>query len=168
MNDSFGKLMEPQPVPFSFGAPGWYVVGGLILIGLIGIGWLIYTHYKRNAYRRRALQHLAGLEKELTANNNLSALLYEHNMMMKRLAMTVFTRQQTASLRGNDWLNLLNQSLGQELFSHDDIRTLHAALYQSASVDEVAAKKFIANTKLWISKHKRYIKHTTRGTGHAL
>ena len=168
MNESFGKLIEPEPVPFSFGAPGWYVVGVLIIMGLCIAGYLIYLNHKRNRYRKAALRFLSEIERELSAKNEFVTLLYEHNMMMKRIEMTLFQRDKTASLRGDEWISFLNNTMRKQLFAADDMQLLNAALYQSSSVNQEIAKKFISNTKQWIRQHKRSAKIETHGTRNAL
>lgn len=158
MNDSFGNLIEPSPVQFTFGAPGWYVLGALLLLFLIISAWLLYKHYNRNKYRSIALEFLRQKEKEFHSQKDYSQLVYESNMIMKRIAMTYFDRSNVASLREDNWKSFLNDTGRKEIFTNDDMKVL-ASLY-AATPTEQAATQFMVNTKWWIRKHKRSLKGT--------
>lgn len=160
MNDSFGQLIEPPAVGFTFGAPGWYVLGVAVLFVLLLFGWLMIRHYRRNRYRRDALAYVALHEANLTENP--AGATYEMNMVMKRLAISLYGRSASASLRSGQWIALLNESIGKELFDTGDSALVSEALYNGqVSVD--SARKFSAKARTWISDHRRTFKPATGG-----
>ncbi len=63
MDEQYGTLIEPTPVPFHFGAPGWYVAGGLLLLLMATAAFFFIRHYRKNLYRRQALQWLRSKKK---------------------------------------------------------------------------------------------------------
>ena len=48
-----GNLIEPDPIGFAFGAPGWYMLGALALLLLI-----IYTTHAIRKYRKIGRAHV--------------------------------------------------------------------------------------------------------------
>ena len=154
MNE-FGNLIEPPPVPFRFGAPGWYVAGGFLLLALFVIVWLWVKHNRRNAYRRDALRWLQQQETLLKDGRNLATYVYETNMLLKRIAMARYNRARVASLRGNEWLLLLNNSMKRPLFTAADSQLLQQAVYeQKNDLQPTAAAGFKAKSKTWIQHHR--------------
>lgn len=147
----YGDLLEPKPVPFSLMAPGWYVVGALLLIGLLFFIYSYIKYYMRNRYRRKALLWLEKMDQEHAAEQ-----LYAADMLMKRIAMQVYGRQEVATLQGMQWIRFLNNSSSRQpdIFSEDDSRLLFDVFYrnpQEASVTATAT--FISKTRNWIRHH---------------
>ncbi len=156
----FGDLIEPAPVPFSFHAPGWYVVEALLLmLLLLGAYWLI-RYRRRNRYRREALQWLGSRMIALHAQQAYMQQLYEADMLMKRIAMKIYGREQVAALQGNEWISFLNRQYRRGgLFSEADSYLLTDMLYKSPGTANVAdTDHFISKTSNWI----RYHKHASR------
>jgi hypothetical protein len=155
MDEQYGTLIEPPPVPFHFGAPGWYVAGGLLLLLLIIAAWLLSRHYRKNLYRRQALQWLRSKEEELQHAGSLALLVYETNMLLKRIAIGRYGRTVIAASRDAQWIALLNKTMKKNLFDNKDEQLLQQQLYRSKGAilpDEAAA--FIARSKKWIQQHR--------------
>ena len=56
MNDQFGNIIEPDPVAFSFAAPGWaMLVIAMVVIMIITVAVWLYRYHK-NEYRRNEYQ----------------------------------------------------------------------------------------------------------------
>jgi hypothetical protein len=60
MDEQYGQLIEPSPVSFTFGAPGWYVLAVLLLLTFLGFAWFLFRRYKKELYRRQAVKELGG------------------------------------------------------------------------------------------------------------
>lgn len=154
MNE-FGNLIEPPPVPFRFGAPGWYVAASLLLLALVFIAWLWAKYYRRNAYRRDALQWLQQQETKLLQGGSVHKHTYETNMLLKRIAMYRYNRTRVASLRGSEWLQLLNKTMKRQLFNEGDEQLLQQAVYeQKSAIQPAIAAGFTAKSKTWIQHHR--------------
>src|SRR5262245_52579945 len=96
MDPQYGQLIEPRPVPFSFGAPGWYVLAALLLLAAGVVFLLLYRRYQQNAYRRRAIRELTAMEQRYARPEDGAVLLYEANTLLKRIAITICRRDEVA------------------------------------------------------------------------
>ena len=151
MTTDLGPLYEPDAVRFSFETAGWYLVAGLLLIVavLIFFRWLKY--YRKNGYRRDALQTIARIEQNYHSHNDVN-LLNDILVLLKLVAIEAFGRQQVAQLYGNDWLEFL-ESKGKNTPFTDYKQHISNTLYEPISVDPKEAKALIEISKQWISTH---------------
>jgi len=157
-DDPVGKLIEPAPVPFSFGAPGWYVVWGLALILLIFCIYLLVMHYKSNRYRRQALLFLANTEDKFSARQAFGELVYETHMLIKRIAMSRYGRRKVSGLRGDEWTSFINTTWREKSFNNDDDELLSQSIYKPlVPVSTEQATAFTKKARRWIKKHKKHI-----------
>lgn len=154
MNE-FGNIIEPPPVPFRFGAPGWYVLAALIVLLLTAATILLVKRHERNSYRRQAIRWLQAREAALLPNGALLQLVYESNMLLKRIAMQRYGRRQVAELSGQEWLSMLNKTLHRPLFDDKDQALLSGRLYDPhAGIAPGEATDFAAKSKNWIQHHR--------------
>jgi len=114
-------------------APGAWVAMGILAAVLLVICWLWLTSHKRNAYRR------AG---QLLLNNVKT--VHDISVLLKRVALAVFPREQVASLYGIDWVDFLKQTCPESHFSETDL---------TASSDE-ADNELIKQAGYWIRHHR--------------
>jgi hypothetical protein len=155
MKDDIGTLIEPQPVDFTWGAPGWYVIGSIVILLILILIVLLYRHYQKNKYRASAVLWLEQREAQMLARHPI-ALIYDAAILMKRLAVTRYGRTGVAGIQDKAWLSFLNQTCKRQLFDDRDFDWLHNALYASQEdVQERDIRLFITKTKTWI-KHHRY------------
>jgi len=150
----YGKLIEPQPVTFSFGAPGWYVLGVLCLLVILFVLWLLWRHHVKNKYRTEALQWLSTKEQSLTRQKNYAALVYETNMLLKRIAMSKYGRSNVAGKRGADWTSYINSTWRAKAFDETDEALLHEDIYCLEAIKPGKATAFVNKAKQWIRRHK--------------
>lgn len=133
-------IVVPSPVPYWPPAAGWYVVGILLLS--LGLAWLIHAllEYRRAAYRRAALVEL----KSATTMEEVATLL-------KRTAIAASSRDQVASLSGQDWMAWLADTSGLSL--EEPVRqVLSSSLYGSSQPGDVSAvARFTGD---WIRAHR--------------
>lgn len=150
--------MEPKPVPFSFSAPGWYVLDVLLLIALLLLIFGYIRYYHRNRYRREALQWL-----DQRGGEDHVKQLYAADMLMKRVAMHVYGPEAVATLQGTEWINFLNKCNRRTYsFSEDDSRLLFDAFYRNPqAVSEAATTTFISKTRNWIRHHHHGLRNRT-------
>jgi hypothetical protein len=158
MDDQLGKLIEPQPVPFTFTAPGWYVLGGLLVLLLIGLVVLIFKYYQLNKYRKHALHFLADTEQKCIDLKAFDMLVYEANMLIKRIAMSRYGRQTVSGLRDGQWTDFINRTWREKSFDAKDEALINQTIYQAQEgITAEDAQAFIQKAKRWIRKHKRHI-----------
>lgn len=144
----------PDPVPFTFAAPGWYVAGVLLLLLLVAGAFLLGRRYRRNRYRRHALAWLeAKQQSELTP----AQLLFDTDMLMKQIAMHRYGAAQVASLQQQSWIDFLNNSSKPAPgFTATDAGLLAVSLYKPGAdtMAPEAIDQFITKAKSWIRHHK--------------
>ncbi len=149
----FGQLIEPAPVPFTFDAPGWYVLVVIILLLLLAIVWIIIRKYRRNKYRRTALAYLQQIEKNNIEDNDYAKLVYETNMLLKRIAMAKYGRTTTAAIRGNEWIDYINSKWRKNMFNNEDVGLLNNTIYESEVPSPEVTLSFVNKSKKWIKSH---------------
>ena len=144
------ELPLPDPVSWWPQTEGWYIVGGMILAGLCYLIWRLWTRYRDNAYRREGLADL-----ERMANDPVA--LKELPLLLKKSALMAGSRQQVANLRGRAWIEWLNETAGQELFSMADADSLEQLAYAQpgrAFTDGKVAGHLIEASKSWMRMHR--------------
>jgi len=103
-------LREPAAVGWWPPAPGWWLLGALSVLALVGACWLAYSRYRRNAYRRQGLAALQALENQHRTRADTGALLTEINALLKSIALKAWPRRDIAALSGRQWLQFLNST----------------------------------------------------------
>lgn len=151
----FGQLIEPQPVKFTYSTPGWYVLGALLLLLFIAIVFLFVRHYIKNRYRREAMRNLQQIESTYAAGNNYNNLVYETNMLAKRVAMLKYGRNTVAGLRGEEWINYMNSKWRKKSFNANDALLIANNVYTLSPLPAEHATLFVNKTKEWIRKHRK-------------
>lgn len=146
----------PGPIDTWPPAPGWWLLAGLVLIGLISLSIWLYRRWRANRYRREALAELAELEATWRETGDAHAYLAALQHLLKRVALTTFKREEVASLTGEAWVAFLDRSTGSHDFSMAESEALIDGNYRSDASIDVAALQAVAQT--WIRKHdKRYL-----------
>lgn len=152
MDDTFGQLIEPAPVSFHFGAPGWYVVLLLLVAAVLTVVYYCRRYYRRRRYRRLALRQLRQLETTYD-QQDVRQLIYQANMLLKKVAMLRYGREQTASLRPDNWRLFLNSHCSMALFQVGDVQLLQSVYPAAARPAAEDAAVFIIRAEEWIKKH---------------
>jgi len=99
----------PAPVSFWPPAPGWWIVGVLILVVIIVAVWWLRRH-RRTAYRRAALKELQNLQQALQQGQADTPIIAELSILLRRVAISRYGRDQVAGLNGMAWLEFLDRS----------------------------------------------------------
>jgi hypothetical protein len=131
--ENLRDIVVPDPPPFWPPAPGVWVMLGIVTAAVLIVFWRLHVARKRNAYRRAGL----GLLEEARTANDISVLL-------KRVALAVFPREQVASLYGKDWIAFLNRTCSRSHFSEMGATNSNTELSQE--LIEIAG--------IWIRHHR--------------
>ncbi|MEN8201587.1 MAG: DUF4381 domain-containing protein [Bacteroidota bacterium] len=102
-------MIAPDAVPFWPPAPGWYVLAGLLMLLLVFLATRWVVHRRRNRYRVTALQQLNEIERRAGGIPDQKELL-ALNSLLKKTALTVYPREEVASLTGKDWMAFLAEN----------------------------------------------------------
>ncbi len=130
----------PQAVSFWPIAPGWWFSLGVLVILLIAI-WLWKKQHDRDPavlksrrlkrLKTEAQKELESLEQQFREHNNAHQCIEALSVFLRRFALSVYQREQVASLTDEQWLKLLNQLSGTEDFSSRFKELLLEAPYQA-------------------------------------
>jgi hypothetical protein len=140
----------PEAIGWFPPAPGWWLV--LLLIPLII--WFLYWVYKRLT-RKTALK----TAKQLLVNIKDSPMdnaqkLTELSAWLRRVAISVAPRAETASLTGQAWLAFLDSSLKDAPFSTGAGRCLADAPYRKSALSESEISQLISLCENWLKAQK--------------
>ena len=151
---AIGALMEPDPIKFSFGAPGWYILLGLLLLFLLIYGAITYIKYRRNKYRRDAIEILLNLE---LSTDRTSYFITRVAAVLKRVAISSYGRIEVGALTGKEWLGYLDQrNQGIQVLAENPRILLTEQLYQSSAKQATVKdlEELRSTSVQWIKKHR--------------
>ncbi len=107
-------------------APGWYVALALLL--LAGIGVFYFCRYIiRNMKRRNTILKELQYIKQQSPHANLAPAL---SILLKRVAVSCYSREQVAGLKGEAWLRFLDKEGKTTAFTQGAGRLLLTAPYE--------------------------------------
>lgn len=143
-------LRQPELIGWWPLAPGWWLLLCLAIICIAVIVYLLRKHYKKNAYRRRALLQLQALHAQYQTDANDRYYLAAVNALLKGVALLAYPRSTVAAQHGESWRQFLNLSLppDAQLQSGFD-----EAIYQSQEPD-IDMDQLHRSAQHWIKKHK--------------
>lgn len=148
--NTFGKIIEPEPIAYSFNTPGWHIVFAIFVAALVVIGIRQIYIYKKNAYRRKAIKHINSL-----AATNENSLVFQINYLLKAMAIQLFGREKVASLFGNQWFHFLNSNLPEKVRTAYDFECFSKAIYDNkAGLNESEKESLITFALTWVKYHK--------------
>ena len=148
----FVEVASPGAISWLPQTPGWLWVG-LVLLAVLGrYGWRRLRHWYRNRYRREAAARLQQLAA--TADQGEPALIAEINRLLKLTALAAFSREQVASLSGEDWVAFLNQQCAAPPFSTEQGRLLAVDIYCAHAVAATSGRALIDACLTWVREHE--------------
>lgn len=150
-NLDLGPILEPEPIKFSFDTPGWYIIGGLLLVAflILTIRWI--KHYRKNAYRRNAIKKL-NLINASTSKIELGQQFLDLLVILKLAAFQAYGRKEVATLYGKPWLIFLESKGKNTPFSSFE-STVSKAIYENTSPNAKELNDFKNLSKKWIETH---------------
>jgi hypothetical protein len=105
----------------------------MIVVFIAAVGWRVYRAWKRNAYRRAGVDLLRD-----------AGTAYDVSVILKRVALAAFPREDVAALWGDEWYAFLMQMCpGSDL---------SGAVESQTDGGNLEALKEFART--WILTHK--------------
>jgi hypothetical protein len=144
-------LYEPDAVQFSFDTPGWFVLAGVVVLaGILVIFWQIHQ-YRRNAYRREALEKINAITHNLHQRPG-HPYINDIMVVLRWAALKAFGRNQVAPLFGEQWLRFLDSKVKNSTFiTHRDL--ILNAIYKNEAGDAKHSQVVIELAKRWIKSH---------------
>ena len=149
----FSEVSEPPAVslePSTVGA--WLTLGLLVLLLAAGITWFVLRHWRRR-HRRIARQELESLERARQAESD-PALLEALPSVLKRCALSSFSRANVAPLSGERWRQFLNESCPGAPFAGTAGQALVLLTTRGASaLNRADESALLAAAQTWVRKH---------------
>ncbi len=124
-------LHLPQAIGWWPLAPGWWV---LIVLAVIGLGYLLYRAYRKwcwNAARRIALAELARVKGEYASGMDAVTLAIELSELLRRTMLAYAPRAEVARLTGQRWLQWLDRGFDDQPFSTGSGQSLETLPYRN-------------------------------------
>ena len=144
-------LREPAMIGWWPPAPGWWLLGALVLLALSALVWFLVRRYRANAYRRQALAQLESLHRQFATSGDNGAFVVNTNALLKSVALRAYPRRQVAASSGAQWLAFLNNSCRGNAAAFDD--RFVAALYREDQPD-IDPEQLRRAAAQWIRRHE--------------
>jgi hypothetical protein len=138
-------------------ATGWYILSAVLLIALALLGYRLLRRWFKNRYRRAALQELQLLAAGMQSREERDTSLRQIPALLKRTALSIYPREQVASLAGKDWHRFLNSTLRNPVFAESTASTLDTVSYSAGDlsrVDERSATALLSASRHWLKHHQ--------------
>lgn len=150
-NSSIGHLIEPESIVYSFNTPGWYLLLALLVLIAFIVAFIQYRKYKKNAYRRKAVQQIENLLKQKDGN-----VVFGINKCLKKMAVQLFGRKKVAALYGLEWFQFLNSTMqAKETFDENSFKEFTKALYNcNYKLNDSMLGELNRFAILWILNHR--------------
>ncbi len=151
------EILLPAPVNWMPQTIGWYAVIGLILLAVACWFYGRLRRFRKNRYRRLALEELAVIKQELQQPENRAKALAEIPVLLKRTALSAFPRSEVASLSGERWLAFLDKTIGGKDFTEGEGRLLTELAYapepRIAEFSDERIGNLLKLARRWIKMH---------------
>jgi hypothetical protein len=149
------EIMLPETIPWWPSAPGWKVLGLILLAWLLLRAIRLTRRWWRNRYRREALRQLQQLQQQ-AGSKALDVVAYLP-YYIKVTALQAYPRTEVASLSGENWLAFLDAHYSGPPFAEGTGRKLLAVSYlprQQWQLDDNESGRLIQMVQQWIAKHR--------------
>ncbi len=159
MNPALSDLRDihlPPPVSWWPPAPGWWLLAALVV--LLALGVYAWRRLRtRERWRAYALGQLADLRARHAQAATPSSSLRELSVLLRRVAISRFPREEVAALSGDAWLAFLDCSFGDEpVFRSAAGQLLSIGPYaREASVEPQSINALFDLCERWLKKLPR-------------
>jgi hypothetical protein len=145
----------PGPVSWWPPAPGWWLLAGLLLaLAVLAVWWLRRRRRLRLAAVTLARRELEAIEAAHKAGETPEQIVQRLSVLLRRVCISLFPRDQAAGLTGREWLEFLDQPLQRPAFSEGPGRLLAEAPYRpSVPAQEIAP--LLDLTREWLAAVSR-------------
>lgn len=148
----------PDPISWWPPAVGWWILSGLLILLVFSVRWLFrYRHKKKYSSGNQAKLKLREIRIAYSEKEDISYLVREISSLMRRLSISLFPREETAGLVGNDWLSFLDRVMQDRPFSEGIGRILSEGPYRPQT--EVEGEALLVLCEQWINQAIEYAKN---------
>jgi len=145
----------PPPVEAWPPAPGWWILGIMVLAGLVAMALWWLRRWRANRYRREALRELLRLYRAYEQHQDAATWLREFEALLKRVALTRYPREDVASLTGESWVAFLDKTGASNDFTMGAGQALIDGIYRPPGehCNDVDVRQLHELGKQWIKHH---------------
>lgn len=136
-------------------APGWWMLAIIVFIFLLWIAVRLFRYWKRYRLQKEIFSSLDELQQH--SDEQTPQFLAEISVLLRRVALVKFPRQQVAALTGKHWLSFLDLHGGGGEYSNGVGSVLADGPYTrySEETGKVDRDALLSLTRKWI-KHNTY------------
>lgn len=147
-----GSIIEPDPIPFTMDSIGWKILFILLFISILFFVLKKYKEYKKNTYRRDAIDEINSIISD--SDLNVSIKIEKTLFILKQTALISYSRIKTASLKGESWLVFLDDTSKYNGFKQYNTLVTNA-VYKNVveEGDKNKVNSFLELSKNWIKNH---------------
>jgi hypothetical protein len=154
--DQLKELALPAPISYLPHTWGWALLAVLLVLGALYWAARRYRRWRRNRYRREALQHLARLEQAMAEDTRRLPALRELPELLKRVALSMPDRPAVASLSGGPWQGFLDSHGDQPLpagFSRQLSDLAYGPDSHLQALDSEQRQQLLDQCRHWVEHH---------------
>lgn len=141
----------PDPIGLWPVAIGWWVLTGLIIILSTLIVIKLFQFWRKNRYRKQALQQAKQLFCAYDQHQDQRQLAHNCNRLLKTVALHAYPKQDTASLYGKNWRQFLAETGNNPDFLGTQGEALGDHRFNPDWTPDITALQTL--TLSWIKKH---------------
>ncbi len=130
-------------------ASGWWLLLAILFVIAIII-WAVSEIRARKQLRQQALLELDALQQNFHQHQELGRLASDCSILLRRVALSRFNRQQVAGLTGTEWVKFLNQQGEQAHFNAELSDVLTHAPYQNHC--DYNAEALLSAARHWLEQ----------------
>jgi hypothetical protein len=150
---SLGDIATPDPVSWIPRTWGWGLLASILFVLVLVYFMIWYKRWRRNAYRREALQELNAIKIQFQNHDQRYLAATALAELVKRVAIASWSRRSAAALSGGDWVKFLAAHDGTDI-SGSLSRFLNDLEYQAKPEPVFDDFNVIVNyTSKWIERH---------------
>lgn len=133
-------------------APGWWIVGALLLVAVSFLIIKLWQRWRERTYRRQALRQLQLIYSQWQHDKNDVLFQQRVNQLLKQTALVAFPRDQVAALHGTGWQHFLDARLRKNIFAAPALQPFFDTY--RAQVEPVATPILHDAAQRWIRRHR--------------
>ncbi|ULU27009.1 DUF4381 domain-containing protein [Dyella terrae] len=146
-------IPAPPPVSWMPQTAGWWVLGGLVLLGVLVYASLRWRRWWRNRYRREAQAELAAIERAIVDPATRTEALMAIPALVKRTVLAWASRREVGPMSGEAWLRYLDRTYPSGGFVQGPGRQLDALAYGQGVIGNDDLASLMALLHQWIDSH---------------
>jgi hypothetical protein len=151
------EIHLPAPVSWWPPAIGWWLVVAAVIVGVAALTlWWRHRIALRTAPATLARADLARLRATWLQNQDTQWLVSEVSTWLRRVSMSLVSRERAASLTGSHWREYLNELAGEPVFDATDAALITAAPYRANPADaKVNGEHLLILCQRWLDAAAR-------------